>query len=411
MSILAFYVYQSEQERRVIKEELIELSKIKYGLFSADEWKVIITDIVAKKLEEFELEPKSKEELRKRISAMLHKVVDGFEARYEEKKSKNLLTKIEGGIVSLFKAFEKIREDIPEFTDQILVFMEDPRNKAVVEGFITRKYIDEMSANIDYTVHDGIISKYNYLDRADAICWLTEKLEAHDSNRQPYTVSLLILALLASLYALFVRGLAKAEYLMLALTSLVLLIMGLVLPMMELDARIGRMNFILFGEPVTFGDQVLYFRSKSILEVVQLLLTKGNVDLLLVGILIFTFSVLFPLSKLISTLIYLYIPKIKSNKVIQFLIFKTGKWSMADVMVIAIFMAYIGFSGVITEQLAQIDDVTPNIDIFTTNMSRLRIGFFAFTAFAVLSLIIAHRLQYNTQPVQTTPQPSLINET
>ena len=32
----------------------------------------------------------------------------------------------------------------------------------------------------------------------------------------------------------------------------------------------------------------------------------------------------------------------KKNKLIQFFAFKSGKWSMADVMVVAIFMAYIG---------------------------------------------------------------------
>jgi uncharacterized paraquat-inducible protein A len=33
------------------------------------------------------------------------------------------------------------------------------------------------------------------------------------------------------------------------------------------------------------------------------------------------------------------------------MVFKTGKWSMADVIVVAIFMAYIGFSGIVGEQL------------------------------------------------------------
>ena len=78
------------------------------------------------------------------------------------------------------------------------------------------------------------------------------------------------------------------------------------------------------------------------------------------------------------------------------MIFKTGKWSMADVMVIAIFMAYIGFSGIITEQLNQIESITQNLDILTTNQSSLMIGFYAFTAFAILSLLVSHKLQYES---------------
>ena len=57
-------------------------------------------------------------------------------------------------------------------------------------------------------------------------------------------------------------------------------------------------------------------------------------------------------------------------------------------------MAYIGFAGIITEQLKQLETLTQNIDILTTNKSALQAGFFAFTSFSVLSLLISHKLQY-----------------
>ena len=76
------------------------------------------------------------------------------------------------------------------------------------------------------------------------------------------------------------------------------------------------------------------------------------------------------------------------------MIFKTGKWSMADVMVIAIFMSYIGFSGIITEQLKQIEKITPTLDLLTTNNSNLRTGFFLFSSLTILSLLVSHKLQY-----------------
>jgi ABC-type spermidine/putrescine transport system permease subunit I len=63
-------------------------------------------------------------------------------------------------------------------------------------------------------------------------------------------------------------------------------------------------------------------------------------------------------------------------------------------MVIAIFMSYIGFSGIITEQLKQIEVITQTMEILTTNKSSLMAGFYFFTAFALLSLLISHKLQY-----------------
>lgn len=67
---------------------------------------------------------------------------------------------------------------------------------------------------------------------------------------------------------------------------------------------------------------------------------------------------------------------------------------MADVMVIAIFMAFIGFSGILREQLAQIEIHSENLDLLTTNASRLQVGFFTFMSFAILGLLVSHKLQY-----------------
>jgi hypothetical protein len=169
--------------------------------------------------------------------------------------------------------------------------------------------------------------------------------------------------------------------------------MGVVLPMIEIDARISEINFSMLGETVSFSNQVLYYKSKSILEVVRLMLTQGGFDLLIVGLFILLFSVVFPISKLVSITLQVIKPGLSSNKVINFLVNKTGKWSMADVMVVSIFMAYIGFSGILTEQLGQIESMTAKIDILTTNKSSLQTGFVSFFCFAVLGILISSKLK------------------
>ena len=65
---------------------------------------------------------------------------------------------------------------------------------------------------------------------------------------------------------------------------------------------------------------------------------------------------------------------------------------MADVMVVAIFMSYIGFTGILTEQLNQLEGLTKSLDILTTNQSSLQTGFFLFTGFAVLNLLLSQKL-------------------
>ena len=65
---------------------------------------------------------------------------------------------------------------------------------------------------------------------------------------------------------------------------------------------------------------------------------------------------------------------------------------MADVFVIAIIMAFIGFQGIINEQLSQLKLVSESVDILTTNNSSVLFGFFSFTAFVIVSIAISHRM-------------------
>ena len=399
---LSVYIYQQESDKRILKQDLIELSKVKYGLFSIDTWKTTLADIISKKVEEFDLEDTNREEMRKRISGLLHTIIQDFEKNFEKENSKTVSGFFRNTVASFTNMFGEMKENIPKFTDQILDFMNDPENREDIKQYIIGKlnsYADKTFSQTDYQQHDEIIARYKGDDRESTISLLEGQIEQTDNKLLPYAIALLALMILSALYLMFTGDKHKAEYLLLSLISLCFLVCGLLLPMIDIDARISSMNFTLLGESIAFEDQVLYFKSKSILEVVQLMLTQGEVDLFMVGILVLAFSVLFPLSKLIASVVYIFTNKLQSNKLITFLVFRTGKWSMADVMVIAIFMSYIGFTGIITEQLRQIESISKDMDILTTNQSSLQLGFFLFTAFVILSLLISHSLQYRIKQV------------
>ena len=400
--ILSLKVYTTEQKKRTMKEDLIELSKIKYGLFSVDEWKQILASIITKKVGEFNFEGANRDNMRKEISVFLYQQIDQLEQRFRERNSGTLTGFFKNSLAALTGGFDNIKRDVPTITEDILDFMNNPKNRRAVREYIIQKisaYADKTFVKIDYSTHNEILAKYNYKDRSDAIVGLTTQIQTADNNSKPYETSLLLVAVLTGLYIILSKRLSQNEFLIITISCVTLLIIGLLLPMIEIDARISNMSFNLLGEPVSFQDQVLYYKSKSILEVVRLMITQGRIDLICVGILVLTFSILFPVAKSISSVLYVYSPKLKSNKFIQFMVFRTGKWSMADVMVVAIFMAYIGFAGIITEQLKQLEVLTQNIDILTTNKSALQAGFFAFTSFSVLSLLTSHKLQYDVTPL------------
>ena len=376
-----------------MKEDLVELSKVKYGIFSVDEWKSIIEEVITKKIEEFDFNELPRAEIKKRIQEMLYKITGDLKASFNEEKG--FLPK---AVASITGIFDKMQDDVPEVTETILQFVEDPANRAAIKTFALNKLdalTDSTFSQIDYTMYDMVIEKHGCLERDTVIANINASIAAHKAETHPLKIALFVLAFFAALILLFAKNLTRHEFFFLTLITLCFLGTGLLLPMIEIDARISEMSFSLLGEPIYFADQILYYKNKSILEVVQVMLVEKRFDLMAVGFLVLLFSVLFPFSKLIASVIYVYVKKLRESKFIKFLIFRTGKWSMADVMVIAIFMAFIGFSGILRDQLKVIEVQSENFDLLTTNASTLQIGFFTFLSFAILGLLVSHKLQYS----------------
>lgn len=378
-------------EKRVLKEDLIELSKVKYGIFNADQWKMILETVMSKKIEEFNFDELPKAKIRKRISDMLYKMTANLETSFKEEKG--ILPRTVANVTGIF---DKIEDQVPEFTDIIMEFVEDPQNRELARGFALKKLeelTDSTFADVDYQLYDHVIEKYGCHDKETTIANINAAVENRLEYYRPYKITLLTLGGIVGLMLLFIRRFTRHEFFFFILICLCFLATGLALPMIEIDARITQMRFALLGEPIHFQNQILYYKSKSILEVVEVMIMQHRFDLIAVGSLVLLFSVIFPLSKLLSSIFFVYFDRVRKSKVIKFIIFKTGKWSMADVMVLAIFMAFIGFSGILREQLQQIEVVSRNLDLFTTNASRLEVGFYTFFAFAVLSLLLSNRIQ------------------
>ena len=385
-------LYLLETEKRVLDEELVELSKVKYGLFSVDEWERILTDIITKRINEFDLEDTNQDKIREKISTFLEITIGELEEAYQEEEG---FLKRTGA--NIFDVFGHMERRIPEITEGVMDFMNDPENREKVKDYLIKKmseYSAKTFSEIDYTLYNKILLEHEADDKEEAISILKDKVAANEKRSQPYAVTLYICVGLAFLITFIMKDPGKPEFTILTLMTAGLLIEGLLLPMINIDARIGEMSFYLMGEEIKFVDQVLYFKSKSILEMVTLMLTSTKNDVIMVGFLVLLFSVLFPISKLLTSLLYLFFESIRENKVIKFLVFRTAKWSMADVMVVAIFMAYIGFSGIVTEQLKDLETIAKNVDVLTTNASDLQIGFIIFTSFAVLSVAVSYKLQY-----------------
>ena len=164
------------------------------------------------------------------------------------------------------------------------------------------------------------------------------------------------------------------------IASLSLLYLGLQSPFLELEAYMDDVTVSAeiadFGLSDYVGGRVYFFyQNHSVLELIKLLYTGGN---FFVAILILFFSIVFPITKLLSSLVILMAPASNFAKNAITVVNKLGKWSMADVFVASIFLAFFSFSN-------------SNFGIETG--STTLIGLHFFVAFVVLSLFSGYYLK------------------
>ena len=164
----------------------------------------------------------------------------------------------------------------------------------------------------------------------------------------------LVIALACALFVVsgaYRNTLPPTHFLLCLGTLLILLYAGVTSPMIDMVAKISKFSFVLLGHPVEFENQIVYFQSKSILDVFWILMADPDAQMKFVGVLLILFSIVFPLTKIVLSIFYYYnVRGCRNSWWVDFFVLKSGKWSMTDVQIVAIMMAYIGFNGMVTSQ-------------------------------------------------------------
>jgi hypothetical protein len=295
---------------------------------------------------------------------------------------------------------DTVKAGIPEYAEQILNELENPETRRELNTFLTGIVGDISSSTfgqVDETRREEIRQRYRCKDTTECKAVISAELAVRD-KRSRYLAGLVLLCglLMLLLVQHTANPLNRLQWVMIFCSALLLLLCGVLTPMIEVEAQITNLRFMLMGYPVEFFNEVLYFQSKSILDVVSILTATREADMVLVGVLLMTFSVIFPSLKLLASILFIYDPMgLRRSAAVEFFALKSSKWSMADVMVIAIFMAYIGFNGMISSQLELITRgaASAGVDVLTTNGTTLRLGFFMFLAFCVFSLFISTMME------------------
>lgn len=401
-----YRLYTLSHQQKEIKEDYSDLNNITRGLFSIDQWHDEVAGIINHQVRNFTMTKKQKKQLQDEVEQIILALINKAEALVN-KPQKSIGGKLKKFAIKTFVNTDKIKAQVPEFAKTVIAKVDNRSNKKQLSTMAMGKFTAiENSGYADSTgnANDSVVTKmyqkYHVSSPDKFNAKLIASLASIKKSTYNYCFGMLgcIVVVLSLWWLLRKRSDLHATLFVLSLLfAFILLAVGLTASMIEVDARIRSLDFVLLGEHVVFKDQVLFFQSKSILDVVEILVKQPAIDSILVGVLILVFSILFPIMKLSSTGIHLLSrKKLAENKFIKYFAFQSGKWSMADVIVIAIMMTYIGLNGLLESQLSSLNIDSDSLTIITTNNTALQPGFIIFISFVLYGLILSTILKFIT---------------
>lgn len=398
-----YRLHTLSNQQEEIKEDYSDINNITFGLFSVDQWHDKVAGIINHQVRHFTMTPKQKKQLRVEVEQIILALINKAEAMVN-KPQKSIGGKLKKLAIKTFVNTDKIKAQVPEFAKTIIAKIDNPKSKKQLSAMAMGKFTAIEKTDSTTKANNEAISKmyrkYHVSTRDEFNDKLTASLDSIRTITYNYSFGMLgCILIVLSLWWIFRK---KVEFhailfVMSLMFAFVLLAVGLTASMIEVDARIKSLDCVLLGEHVIFKNQVLFFQSKSILDVVEVLVKQPAIDSILVGILILVFSILFPIMKLSSTGIHLLSKrKLAENKFIKYFAFQSGKWSMADVIVIAILMTYIGLNGLLESQLSSLNIQSDFLTILTTNNTALQPGYIIFISFVLYGLILSTILKFIT---------------
>lgn len=394
------HLIENGRALKIQKSDYAQLHSVEYGLFNSKLWADKISVIVEQKIDEFNFTKSSRLEIKTYVETILDAlIVEAEKVVRKKNKKRGFFDSIYGStkqmVTDSLVDFKHLRSRVPEFTDQVINELEKPENQAILKTVLKEK-LQQFTENnvaqpVNMSVFNAILKRYETKNYLACTSKLDCDMEALNNKINEDTIIVLSLAVLLIIFILLQGKILKtASLILLTITTVSLLIPGLMLPMLDIEAKISKLHFLILEKPVIFTDQVLFFQSKSIYDLVRLLIEEDEIKMIFVGVLLTTFSVIFPTLKLLSTTLYFYSKGIiGNNPVTRFFALRSTKWSMADVMVVSIFMSYLGLDGVVNNELKKLEHISEAINIITTNGTALQVGFFLFLGFVASSFVLS----------------------
>ena len=389
-------------EREQVKEDYSLSNSVTFGLFSIDQWRDKLNEVLGHQVEGYNITPEQRKQLKITVEKEMHGLIAQTVAEIN-KPQKSLGGKLKKMAFNALVDSAQIQAQVKPFAKTLVAKVSSPESEDRLKniagskiGQLTRQIYDSTSAS-NYEITKYVYKKYQVSDPVSFNKRIIERLNIIEKAKNQF-VGILIGCVLAALLLWFgLRKQVKLQtvlFVFALLFALVLLAVGSLVPVIEVDARIQSLDLLLLGEKIQFQNQVLFYQSKSILGIVKTLIVQPKPDAVVVGVLICVFVLVLPLLRLIAKCIHILSPKkIADNSVVRYLTFELHKWDMADVMIVGMLMTYIGLNGILKSQLSNLNMHTSTLNVVTTNGTSLQPGYFIFVAYVFFSFLLSYILK------------------
>lgn len=276
------------------KNDYAELNHVNYGLLSVEEWKRQITVIIAAEINKLYLSRTNERELRKHIKVLLNTLIDKVAKKIKEGNADSAEGWVKQSLINIFISLEDIKKGIPEYADAVIHEMTKPKTRSQIKTMLNdqlKQYSNQTFDTRDTSQMNRILLRTDSKDIESARIKLDKAISVKHNLITKEAILLIILsAILFALSGFSKQPLAPSRYILLILSLIILLIAGVTTPTIDMEAKISQMSFVLMGHPIHFENQVLYFQSKSILDVFWIMITHQDIQMKFVGVLLITFS-------------------------------------------------------------------------------------------------------------------------
>jgi hypothetical protein len=411
----SFETVEGLAARRLVRTDLAEIEHARYGILSADQWRSIIGPMLSAQVDNIDLKGQSKS-LRPMVERSLYALLDNIKTQMTSNQPASPNARASGKpgpsaakpmpasppafnpmIVNMIVG--ALRPHVPEYTDVVMAELSKPQTSKSFKDSIRSVLADAVKntfGTTDMTTYNAILKHYGC--SSGAACEVTLGNQIAAADKQLNRDYLIVLASASLGFILLMAGtptLSRGAVGVLMLFCISMLVGGVLSPMLEVEVRVTKIDATLLGTPIEFRDQSLYYRSKTVLEVFQTLIQIGRPEMTLVAVLLILFSLVFPALKMLALAAALFRPALlRTSRLIKLFAFTLSKWSMADVMALAIFMSFVAFNGVIGSSMEGLRDM-PNVNqvMIPTNASKILPGYYLFIGFCVSSILLSKKLE------------------